>query len=164
MTPVVSPIMVRHPSRYSYGTTAAVVTSVGLIVGFAAASVSKAVVVSGLLIIALADNVSDSLSIHVYQESENLEARAAFRATLTNFIARLVVALSFVGVVLALPIRVAQMAAIGWGIVLLAGLTYVLSRHRNVRASREILKHLIVAIVVIVVSRALGSWIAAHVS
>lgn len=67
-----------QPNRYSYGGTAAIVTSVGLVVGFGAASLSRSAVVSGLLIIAIADNISDSLSIHVYQESENLESRAPF--------------------------------------------------------------------------------------
>jgi vacuolar iron transporter family protein len=104
------------------------VTSVGLIVGFGAASVSKAAVLSGLLIIALADNLSDSLSIHIYQESENLEARTAFRATVTNFVARLLVALSFVGIVLALPGRTATAVATGWGLLLLGVLAVVLSR------------------------------------
>ncbi len=48
----------RRPSRtaprhYSFGSTAAVVTSVGLIVGFGTATVSRATIVSGLVIIAL---------------------------------------------------------------------------------------------------------------
>jgi vacuolar iron transporter family protein len=107
------------PSRYSYGSTAAVVTSVGLIVGFGAASVSKSTVVSGLLIIAVADNLSDSLSIHIYQESENLEAPAAFRATLTNFAARFLVVMSFVGIVIAFRGRASQAVATVWGMLLL---------------------------------------------
>jgi hypothetical protein len=41
------------------------VTSVELVVGLGVAAVSRAAVVSGLLVIALADNVSDSLSVHL---------------------------------------------------------------------------------------------------
>jgi VIT1/CCC1 family predicted Fe2+/Mn2+ transporter len=152
------------PRRYSYGSTAAIVTSVGLIAGFGAASVPRSAVVSGLLIIAVADNISDSLSIHIYQESENLEARVALRATLTNFAARFLVVLSFVGIVITFPGRAAQAVATAWGLLLLGGLIYFLSRLRQVRPWREILKHLLVAIVVVAVSRLLGGWIAAHVS
>lgn len=152
------------PNRYSYGSTAAILTSVGLIVGFGAASASKAAVLSGLLIIALADNLSDSLSIHIYQESENLESRAALRATITNFVARLLVALSFVGVLVVFPARAAPAVATAWGLTLLGALTFILSRARHVSAWREIAKHLVVAIVVVATSRALGAWIAAHVS
>jgi hypothetical protein len=96
------------PRRYSYGSTAAIVTSVGLIVGFGAALVPRSAVVSGLLIISVADNISDSLSIHIYQESGKLEASAALRGTLTNFAARFLVVLSFVGIVLMFPRRTAQ--------------------------------------------------------
>ncbi|HZR26694.1 MAG TPA: hypothetical protein VFA59_24080 [Vicinamibacterales bacterium] len=46
------------------------------------------------MIVAVADNITDSLSVHVYQESENIEERAALRATLTNFAARLLIAAS----------------------------------------------------------------------
>ena len=119
---------------------------------------------SGLLIIAVADNISDSLSIHIYQESENLEARVALRATLTNFAARFLVVLSFVGIVITFPGRAAQAVATAWGMLLLGGLIYFLSRLRQVRPWREITKHLLVAVVVVAVSRVLGGWIAAHVS
>jgi VIT1/CCC1 family predicted Fe2+/Mn2+ transporter len=152
------------PNRYSYGSTAAIVTSVGLIVGFGAASVSRSTVVSGLLIIALADNISDSLSIHVYQESQNFEARAAFRATLTNFAARFLVVMTFVGIVVAFPGRAVQVVATVWGMLLLGVLTYVLSRLRRERPWGGIAKHLFVAVVVVAVSRLLGRWIAAHLS
>jgi VIT1/CCC1 family predicted Fe2+/Mn2+ transporter len=153
-----------HLNRYSYGSSAAIVTSVGLIAGFGATSMPKSAVVSGLLIIALADNISDSLSIHIYQESENLEERAAFRATITNFVARLLVALSFVGIVVASPERSVSVVAAGWGMFLLGALTYVLSRSRRVRVWREITRHTVVAVLVVLVSRMLGAWIAAHVS
>jgi VIT1/CCC1 family predicted Fe2+/Mn2+ transporter len=158
----------RNPSHtvarhFSFGGTAAIVTSVGLIVGFGAAAVSKATLVSGLLIIALADNISDSLSIHIYQESENLEARASFRATLTNFIARFVVVMSFVAIVLLLPPSIVAAASLGWGALLLGALTYAVARVRGVSPTREMLKHLVVALAVVVVSRVLGEWIAFHV-
>ncbi len=153
-----------RPSRYSFGSTAAIVTSVGLIVGFGAASVPRSTIVSGLLIIAVADNISDSLSIHIYQESENLEPRDAFRATLTNFVARLLVALSFVGVVLVFSARAAPAVAAVWGALLLGALSYALARVRRVGPWGEIAKHLVVAVAVMVVSRFLGEWIAAHVT
>ena len=152
-----------NPRHYSFGGTAAVVTSVGLIVGLGAAAVSKATIVSGLLIIAVADNVSDSLSIHVYQESENLESSAAFRATLTNFVARFIVAMSFVALVLLVPPSAVAGASLAWGILLLGALTYGVARRRNVSPGREMLKHVVVALAVIAVSRVLGGWISEHV-
>ena len=80
--------MTQPPARQvAFGSNSAIVTSLGLIVGFGAATVSRAALVSGLLIVGLADNISDSLSIQIYQEAENLESGSAFKATLTNFLA-----------------------------------------------------------------------------
>lgn len=150
------------PNRYSYGSTAAIVTSVGLIVGLRAASVSRAAVLSGLLIIALADNLSDSLSIHIYQESENLEERAAFQATVTNFLARLGVVASFLAIVARFPGGQAPLVAALWGGLLLSALTWRLARSRGVSPVREILRHLVVAFLVVAASRILGGWIASQ--
>ncbi|HEX7604981.1 MAG TPA: hypothetical protein VF316_25365 [Polyangiaceae bacterium] len=152
-----------HPTGFSFGGTAAIVTSMGVIVGFSASTVAKGPIVSSLLIVALADNISDSLSIHLYQESENLDVRAAFRATLTNFAARLVVSLSFVALVLVLPRNLLAGAALGWGMLLLGVLSYVLARARKVSAWREVAKHLLIAAIVVVVSRVSAALILAYV-
>ena len=69
----------------SFGAASAIVTSMGMIIGFGAANISKPTIVAGLFIVGLADNVTDSLSIHIYQESERLEQQAAFRTTIGNF-------------------------------------------------------------------------------
>lgn len=68
----------------------------------------------------------------MYQESERLDARAALRMTLANFVARLLVALSFVMIVIVFPALYAGLAAIAWGFALLTSLFYVLARVRGV--------------------------------
>ena len=150
-------------TRVSFGSTSAIVNSMGLIVGLAATSATRGALVSSLLIVALADNISDSLSIHVYQESEHLESRTAFRATLTNFVARLVVALTFVAIAVWVPPPALGPVALGWGLLLLGGLSWQLARDRGVSARAEIGKHLGVALAVIVVSRIVAAVIADYV-
>jgi VIT1/CCC1 family predicted Fe2+/Mn2+ transporter len=135
----------------------------GLIVGLDAATASRATIVSGLLIVGLADNITDSLSIHIYQEAERLEGKSAFRATVTNFLARLLVTLSFVVWMLFLPPASLGTVSLAWGLTLLGLLTFLLARARKVPVGSEIAKHVAVAVTVIVVSRAVGGWIAAHV-
>lgn len=152
-----------RPHRYSYGSTAAVVTSMGIIVGFDAAMMPRTALVTSLLVIALADNLSDSLSIHVYQESERLETRAAFRATVTNFVARLIVAMSFVAIVVLLPPRWTVTASVGWGVVLLSALSFSVARARGAPPAMEIAKHLAVAMLVILLSRLVAAAIFAWV-
>ena len=151
-------------TQMSYGGTAAIVTSMGLIVGFDTARASQATLIGSLLLIAVADNLADSLAIHAYQESERLAARQAFHSTVTNFLARFLVAGSFVALVVALPLGRVMPAALVWGMGLLGVLTYFVARHRGVPPLIEVAKHLAVAVVVIVASRAIGTWILAHVS
>jgi VIT1/CCC1 family predicted Fe2+/Mn2+ transporter len=146
-------------NRFSFGGTAGVVACAALIVGLGAAGVPKSVIVSSLLIVAFADNLTDSLSIHIYQESERLPPRQAFLATSTNFVSRLLVSLSFVLLVLALPIRGVVAAALAWGLFLLGLLSWIIARQRGVRPIPEVGKHLFVALVVIVVAEFIGEWI-----
>src|SRR3974377_2372069 len=77
------------PARISFGGTAAIVTSMALISGLSAPGESRASLIGALLIAAVADNLTDSLSVHMYQESERLEQREVFIGTLTNFGTRL---------------------------------------------------------------------------
>jgi hypothetical protein len=136
----------------SYGGTAAIVTGMGLVVAFDAGTNSRAALVSSLLVVAIADNLADSLAIHVYQESENLPSRTAFRSTVANYLTRLTVAGSFAALALLMPAP------------RLCTLTYFVARGRGASPGLEVLKHLAVAAVVIVVSRLIGAWILDRVS
>lgn len=152
-----------NPRIFSFGSTSAIVTSMGVIIGLGAATARTATIVSSLLIFAVADNISDSLSIHMYQEAEKLDERSAFRATLTNFVARLLITLSFVMIAMLLAYPYAGIVTLVWGFLLLTGLSYALAMERRVSPMPEIGKHLGVAVLVIAASRVIGSWIFLHV-
>ncbi len=154
--------MSKRSPNFSYGGTAGIVISTSLIMGLSAASATKVAIVSGLLIVAIADNLTDALSIHIYQESQQLEPRKAFRLTLTNFGTRLLISLSFVSLVVFLPMKTAVIAAVIWGILLLSTLTYLIARERNINFVPEIIKHVSVAVIVILASQFIGKWIVAN--
>lgn len=142
--------------RLSFGGPAAIVTSMALIVGLGAATAGKMAIIGSLLVIGLADNLTDSLSVHIYQEAERLAHRQALSTTVANYVARLTVTASFVLLVGLLPARTAAIAAVAWGTFLLSGLSYLLARARQVSATGEIFKHAGVALGVIVMSKAIG--------
>ena len=146
-------------SKISYGGTAAVVTSTAVISGLSAAGATKPVIVSALLIAALADNLADTLSIHIFQESEQLDQKDALTGTITNFFTRLLLCISFVPLVGLFPLPHVAEVSIVWGLLLLAILTYLVARERKVKTLPEILKHMVVAFVVITVSITTGHWI-----
>ena len=148
------------PTWISFGGTAAIVTSMGLILGLDAATSSQRTIVSSLLIVALADNLTDSLSVHVYQEAERLESHQAFMATAANFVTRLLASLSFVALVIVTPRVLLIMVAGLWGFLLLTLLTYRLARARGANVGQEIMRHFAVAATVLLINRLLGTWIA----
>jgi hypothetical protein len=57
----------------------------------------------------------------------------------------------------------ATVTGIFWGMTLLGGPTYVLTRSRKVSATSEVVKHLAVALIVVFISKAIGHWITTHV-
>lgn len=146
-------------SRISFGGTAAVVTSMALISGLSAADATKPIIVSALLIAAFADNLTDALSIHIFQESEQLDQKNAFNGTITNFVTRLLLSISFVLLVVLLPLEHVAKVSIVWGILLLVILTYLVARERKVKPLREVVKYLLVASAVIIVSTLIPNWI-----
>ena len=68
----------------SFGSPSAIVTSMALIVGLDTATATRMTVLASLLIIGIADNLTDSLSVHIYQESERLAGTHAFRTTVAK--------------------------------------------------------------------------------
>ena len=55
----------------SFGLTSGVITTLGLMVGLHSGSHSRAIVIGGIMTIAIADAMSDALGIHVSEESKN---------------------------------------------------------------------------------------------
>jgi len=149
----------RKIGRISFGGTAAIVTSMALITGLNAVGTGKATLITALLIAALADNITDSLSIHIYQESQRLDEREAFIGTLSNFTTRLLGSLSFVIIVVVFPPHVVVPGSIIWGMLLLGVLSYLLARDRNVGVLSEVIKHLVVAAAVIIISKGIAYFL-----
>jgi len=85
-----------------------------------------------------------------------MEPRAAIRATLTNFVTRLLVSMSFVVLVLILSPGWAVAVALAWGLFLLGLVTWAVARLRPANVKRELCKHLAATVTVIAVSRLIG--------
>ena len=141
--------------RFALGATAAVMTSMALIVGLGSADTGKAGIIAGLLIIGIADNLSDSLGIHVHEESET-GSTGALALAVSNYITRLLLVCSFLALVLLHPPTVARVASLAWGAVALSVLTYFIAKARGARPWSQILLHLVVASIVIALSQAIG--------
>jgi VIT1/CCC1 family predicted Fe2+/Mn2+ transporter len=150
-------------SKYSMGATAAIITSMGLIAGLTQNDAMRQTTIAGLLIIAIADNVADSLGIHIYKESEGAKKREILSATLGNFILRFVLVISFILIVLLLPSIQALIIASIWGLTLLVLLSYAIAKAKNTTVRAEIIWHVVVALLVIIGSKLIGGFILGHI-
>jgi len=154
----------RSLKNYIFGSTAAIVTNISLIVGLGSADSGLGPILGALLTIAIADNISDSLGMHLYKEAEGLGTKLSFIATALSFTCRLLVSFSFIAIVLAFPMDTAIPVAIAWGLFLLVIVSYLVTRSKGQGSALEIVKHLSVAIVVIVLSHFTGRLIAGLIS
>jgi len=148
-----------YQTRFSFGATSAIITILGLISGLDMLARPKLTIIAGILVIALADNISDSVGIHIYQESEYINNKEVWISTLTNFLTRLFVSLTFILLVAFLPISLAVLSSIIWGLALLAAISYTIAKHREVNPYLAISEHIGIAILVIIASHLIGRCI-----
>ena len=148
--------------NYILGCSAAVITNVSLIVGMGLAQAGKGLILGGLLTFALADNISDSLGIRLYKESEGCGERLSRLATALNFFSRLLVSLSFVAIVLILPAAQAMIIGIVWAFVLLTLISSLIARCNHENSVTTIIRHIVIAVIAIASSRCVGQLIARH--
>lgn len=141
----------------SFGLTSGIITTLGLIVGLFSNTHSSVVIISGILVIAIADAMSDALGIHVSQESEKSNTeKEIWESTLATFLSKFFIALSFVLPILFLPLNIAVVACILWGIFLLVTFNYYIAKQKNVSPMGMVFEHLAIAIVVIIVTYYVG--------
>ena len=145
----------------SFGLTSGVITTLGLIVGLDSATNSRLVVLGGIITIAIADALSDSLSMHVSQESESKHSKKEiWESTIATFITKLLFALTFIIPVLILSLRMAVITDIAWGFLLLIILNYKIAKRERINPIKVISSHLTIALLVIIITYFLGKGIA----
>jgi hypothetical protein len=140
-------------SNFSFGAVSAVITSLALIVSLNTNEKAKLGVIGSLCVIALADNVSDTLGIHIYQEGEYSSFRKVWRATLMNFVTRLCVIIIFILFVLGFSPLLASVFSILYGFLILTVISYLVAQKRYLAPKTIILEHLIIATLVLVISK-----------
>lgn len=151
-------------TKFSFGATSGIITNLGIIVGLDKVTHPRLSIIGAILIVAIADNISDSLGIHIYQESECLSQKEVWSSTVTNFITRFLVSLSFIVLVLMMPLAFAVTCSVIWGFFLLSILSYTIARIRGVNPRQAIFEHLCIASVVILASNFLSTRLMGFVS
>lgn len=143
-----------------FGLTSGVITTLGLMVGLYSSTKSELVVIGGILTIALADSFSDSIGIHVSQESENKKnKKEIWEATIFTLISKIIFSSIFILPVLLLDLKKAILISILIGIYLIILISIALARARKENPWYVVTEHLVITIVVIILTYYIGHWI-----
>lgn len=143
-----------------FGATSGVITTVGLIAGLYAGTESIVAVLGGILVIAVADAMSDALGIHLAEEADPESTHAhIWSATVATFLTKFLVAASFAVPLLWLTLQVAVIVSIVWGLIIISLLSWFLASSQQTAVWPVVLEHLGIAIAVIVISHTIGVWV-----
>jgi VIT1/CCC1 family predicted Fe2+/Mn2+ transporter len=148
-----------HLTKFSFGATSAIITSLAFIIGLSGTINPKMAIIGSLAIFAIADNISDSLGIHIFQESDLKRSKVVRTSTFSNFFTRVSVTMVFILLVALFPIKYSIIFSIIWGLFLLTVLSYYIAKERKVNPYLAILQHVAIALVVIIASLFLREWI-----
>ena len=146
-----------------FGATSGVITTIGLIVGLNSGTKSVIAVLGGILVIAVADAMSDALGIHLAEESDpDADHGHVWSATIMTFITKFVFSISFAIPLLLLPLGPAVIVSVAWGMLVITVLSYFLARSQGESPLAIVGEHLGIAVLVVVFSHYIGVWVAAN--
>jgi VIT1/CCC1 family predicted Fe2+/Mn2+ transporter len=144
----------------SFGLTSGVITTLGMIVGVNASTSSRLAVIAAIVAIAIADAFSDAVAMHVSEESEGHHSRKdVWEATITTFLTKFFFAMTFVIPILFLALNIAVLIDILWGFLIIIVFNILLARSQEERVFRVVLEHLAIAIIVVLITFVVGSFL-----
>ena len=140
-----------------FGISSGVVTTLGLMTGLGAGTRSLSIVLAGIFTIALADAMSDAMGVHLSSESnQELTQKDVWEATISTFLAKLIIAVLFVFPFLYFHIFTAIIINAVWGLVVLSILSFYIARIRKGNPWIVIAEHIGVAIFVLIATYFVG--------
>jgi VIT1/CCC1 family predicted Fe2+/Mn2+ transporter len=116
-----------------------------------------AAVVGGVLTIAVADACSDALGIHISEEGEHVRSPSEiWHATVATFVSKFFMALTFLIPVWFCELATAIAVSVAWGLTVIMLLSYQLAQSQGGQPGKAICEHLTIAVLMLVLTHALG--------
>lgn len=146
-----------------FGLTSGIITTLGLMVGLHSGTKSALAVIGGVLTIAIADAFSDSLGMHVSEESQYRKTKKEiWESTISTFFSKFFFALTFIIPVLIFynSLGTAIIISVVWGLTLLGILSFIIARDKGDKAWSVVTEHVGIALSVIVIAHFAGDLIA----
>ncbi len=144
-----------------FGFTSGVITTLGRMVGLHSGTHSVPAVLGGILTIAIADAMSDALGIHISEESSKASThQQVWKTTISTFLSKFFMALTFVLPVLLFPLLTAIWVSVFWGLTVVGLLSYYIARSQGTRPLAVISEHLGIALLVLIITHYVGVGVA----
>jgi len=146
----------------TFGLTSGIITTLGLMVGLYSSTNSQQIVIAGILTIAIADSLSDSLGIHFTQESENhICKKEIWESTFCTLACKFVFSSIFIIPVLAFDLHTAIIISVMIGVYLIALISTAIARERGEKPLKVVLEHVAISLIVVFLSNFIGNIIEA---
>ena len=146
---------------FNFGLTSGIITTLGLMVGLNSSTNSKFVVIGGIITIAIADALSDSMGMHLAVESQNRHnTKEIWEATFSTFLFKFVFSALFIIPILILELRKAVLISVLIGLYLIFTNSLQLARQQGISARLVIAEHIGLTIIVVIVSHLIGACVA----
>jgi VIT1/CCC1 family predicted Fe2+/Mn2+ transporter len=140
-----------------FGITSGAITTLGLIAGLHSGTQSKLAILVGIVVLAVADALSDAIGIHISEEAENMHTTGQlWQSAFFTFISKLCVALSFIIPLQLLELNMAIWVSVVWGALLISVFSYVMARSQKQNPAKVIAEHVIVMLIVVVLAHYIG--------
>jgi len=140
-----------------FGITSGTITTLGLIAGLHSGTQSKLAILVGIVVLAVADALSDAIGIHISEEAEDEHTtHELWQSAFFTFISKLCVALSFVIPLELFDFYTAIFASIIWGALLISVFSYLMAKSQKQNPTRVIAEHVIVMLAVVVLAHFIG--------
>jgi len=142
---------------FSFGLTSGIITTLGLIIGLYSSTNSKIVVISGILVIAIADALSDSVGMHISDEGEKRNTnKEIWESSISTFCSKFIFSLSFVIPVLLFSLATAVIISIIWGFLLISTISFYIAKKRGDSPYNAVIEHSLITILVIIITYLIG--------
>lgn len=142
---------------FSFGLTSGIITTLGLIVGLNSGTHSNVAIIAGVFVIAVADAMSDAMGMHISEECINTNTtQQVWASTAATFCAKFFFALTFVVPILLLPLTLAIIVSVIWGVFLIALFSFFIAKQQGANPLKVIFEHVALTIAVVILTNYIG--------
>ncbi len=147
-------------SGFGFGLASGIITTMGLIVGLHSGNSSKAIIISGVLTIAIADAFSDALGVHIAEETKGVHTSSEiWMATFSTLVSKFIFAVTFIIPLALLSVSHAIVVSVVWGLSVLGIFSFFMARAQGEHPWKVVTEHILIAVLVIFLTHFAGMLI-----